>query len=140
MVNIQPVMVILLMAGRKGAVEIAPQIRGAVMRAFKLVENSKQDRKYAGMSLSEIFADLIHEGQIKDVIDMAGKFTPKEHLIDVDGSITLDTAQLPTAAIREVFSGSGIESGAEGAVVAVQGSDPVEATERPTVRSLPQSS
>ena len=125
------------MAGRHGAVQIAPEIRGAVMRGLKIVEGSKEHRQYAGMSLSEIFADMIMDGKVKDVIDMASKFTPKEMLIDVQGQISVDTAAFDPNLLKEVFSGSGIT---ETITPEIQGSDTLETAERPTMVGLPQPS
>ena len=120
--------------------QIAPKIRGAAMRALQIVEGSKLDRKYAGMSLSEIFADMIMDGEVETVINMISKFTPKEMLIDVDGSIKVDTSGFNPEQLKEVFSVDEPTAlpGTARDAVEVQGSDPVETPSRATVRSIPQ--
>ncbi len=125
------------MGGKRGAVEIAPAVRGAVMRSLKIVEGSKKQKQFAGMSLSEIFAEMIMDGQVKEVIDMASKFTPKEMLIDVQGGLTINTNEIPLDLMKEVFDGQGID---EGSPPAIQSVDTVEATERPTMVSFSQPS
>jgi len=119
------------------AVNVAPEIRGAVMRAFGIVEGSRRAQKYSGKSMSEIFAEMIEEGQVKEVVDMAAKFTPKEMLIDVQGNLKVDTASFDPNLLKEVFSGSGITETTTGAI---QSSNTLEAPERPPMVGIPQSS
>jgi hypothetical protein len=94
------------MSGRRGAVQIAPEIRGAAIRALKIVEESTAGKKYSGMSLSEIFASMIEEGDVLRVIDAVSKFTPKELLMEVEGKVSVS---VNTNLLTEEVIGSLIE-------------------------------
>ena len=115
------------MAGRQGATDIAPLVRGSFGRGLKINQEMLTKDKhgpYAGMSLSDIFARMIAEGNVTEVINAVSKFTPKELLIDVEGQISFDTAALTPIQLQEVFSGTTIE----GTASEVQGGNTLAAT------------
>ena len=60
------------MPRRKGDRDIAPQIRGAFMRAMKIMEEDQ------GKPLSTMITDAIEEHGILKVLDTMAKFNPKE--------------------------------------------------------------
>jgi len=59
----------------KGSHDIAPIVRGAFLRACKMVES--RDKR----SLAEIMADLLRDDP-KACLDAVSKFVPKEMLIE----------------------------------------------------------
>ncbi len=85
------------MARPKGAHDVAPMIRGAFIRAVKMIEQGKEKK-----SLSEIIMEQLKEKPLETLRTMAS-FTPKEVDVTTRQGIT-DVSQLNDEELEQLAS------------------------------------
>lgn len=101
--------------GQRGP-DIAPAVRGALIRALRFVEDHEPDDPmwkapgrdqetlppaFAGKSLSEIFAIMIAYGRVEEVLSLVAKFCPKDVMLGTEQ--TPAPIQLPSEHMAEVI-------------------------------------
>lgn len=106
------------MARPKGSHDVAPMIRGAFIRAVKMIEDGKEKR-----SLSQIIKEQLEERPLETLRTMAS-FTPKEVDVTTHKGIT-DVSQLNDEQLEQLAS-------LASAIIGVDGEEEAEQSKKVT--------
>lgn len=83
------------MARPKGSPDLTPAMRGGLLRALKIIDDSKRP-------MSTRWVEAFEEDFLA-TMTVAARFLPKDVNVEMGGSVDLNTNSLPADALKEAF-------------------------------------